>query len=174
MMAENLFCFLKKIQVEGQSRKKERENIMEKLFKLKANGTTVRTEILAGLTTFMTMAYIIALNPNLLTNCNDLTVLRVVENLDAVRVVFAVEFRNLLAKRLAEVQRRQCQNGLLRQHGCIHGVECVKTVGPVDAFVLRTEQYLQVAVFGNRNVFKVRGVEVAVEKRDDFCFLLRG
>ena len=40
---------------------------MEKLFKLKANGTTVRTEILAGLTTFMTMAYIIALNPNLLT-----------------------------------------------------------------------------------------------------------
>lgn len=30
---------------------------MEKLFKLKANGTTVRTEILAGLTTFMTMAY---------------------------------------------------------------------------------------------------------------------
>ncbi len=41
---------------------------MEKLFKLKENGTTVRTEILAGLTTFMTMAYIIALNPNLLTN----------------------------------------------------------------------------------------------------------
>lgn len=41
---------------------------MEKLFRLKANRTTVRTEILAGLTTFMTMAYIIALNPNLLTN----------------------------------------------------------------------------------------------------------
>lgn len=41
---------------------------MEKLFKLKENNTTVRTEILAGLTTFMTMAYIIALNPNLLTN----------------------------------------------------------------------------------------------------------
>ena len=40
---------------------------MEKFFKLKANGTTVRTEIVAGLTTFMTMAYIIALNPNLLT-----------------------------------------------------------------------------------------------------------
>ena len=40
---------------------------MEKLFKLKQNGTTVRTEIIAGLTTFMTMAYIIALNPNLLT-----------------------------------------------------------------------------------------------------------
>lgn len=41
---------------------------MEQLFKLKENGTTVRTEIVAGLTTFMTMAYIIALNPNLLTN----------------------------------------------------------------------------------------------------------
>ena len=41
---------------------------MEKIFKLKNNGTTVRTEIVAGLTTFMTMAYIIALNPNLLTN----------------------------------------------------------------------------------------------------------
>lgn len=41
---------------------------MEKLFQLKKNGTTVRTELLAGLTTFMTMAYIIALNPNLLTN----------------------------------------------------------------------------------------------------------
>lgn len=42
--------------------------MLEKLFKLKENGTTVKTEIIAGLTTFMTMAYIIALNPNLLTN----------------------------------------------------------------------------------------------------------
>lgn len=41
---------------------------MEKLFQLKQNGTNVRTEVIAGLTTFMTMAYIIALNPNLLTN----------------------------------------------------------------------------------------------------------
>ena len=40
---------------------------MEKIFKLKENNTTVRTEIVAGLSTFMTMAYIIALNPNLLT-----------------------------------------------------------------------------------------------------------
>ena len=40
---------------------------MEKTFRLKENGTNVRTEIVAGLTTFMTMAYIIALNPNLLT-----------------------------------------------------------------------------------------------------------
>ncbi len=40
---------------------------MEKFFRLKENGTDVRTEIIAGLSTFMTMAYIIALNPNLLT-----------------------------------------------------------------------------------------------------------
>ena len=33
---------------------------MEKIFKLKENGTTARTEIVAGLTTFMTMAYIIS------------------------------------------------------------------------------------------------------------------
>ena len=40
---------------------------MGKLFKLKENGTTVRTEIVAGLTTFMTMAYILAVNPNILS-----------------------------------------------------------------------------------------------------------
>ena len=41
--------------------------MLERIFKLKANKTTVRTEITAGLTTFMTMAYIIALNPNMMT-----------------------------------------------------------------------------------------------------------
>ncbi len=40
---------------------------MNKLFRLKENGTSLQTEVIAGLTTFMTMAYIIALNPNLLT-----------------------------------------------------------------------------------------------------------
>ena len=44
-----------------------REKMLEKIFKLKENNTTARTEIIAGLTTFMTMAYIITLNPNLLT-----------------------------------------------------------------------------------------------------------
>ncbi|MBO5129021.1 MAG: NCS2 family permease [Oscillospiraceae bacterium] len=42
--------------------------MFEKVFKLSENKTTVKTEIVAGVTTFMTMAYIIALNPNLLTN----------------------------------------------------------------------------------------------------------
>lgn len=42
--------------------------MLEKLFKLKENNTSVKVEVIAGLTTFMTMAYIIALNPNILTN----------------------------------------------------------------------------------------------------------
>ncbi len=42
--------------------------MLENRFKLSANNTNVKTEVIAGLTTFMTMAYIIALNPNLLTN----------------------------------------------------------------------------------------------------------
>ena len=40
---------------------------MEKLFKLNERGTSVRTEFFAGLTTFMTMAYILAVNPALLS-----------------------------------------------------------------------------------------------------------
>ena len=40
---------------------------MEKLFKLKERNTTVKTEILAGITTFATMAYILAVNPNILS-----------------------------------------------------------------------------------------------------------
>lgn len=40
--------------------------MLEKLFKLKENNTTVKTEIMAGITTFMTMAYILAVNPSIL------------------------------------------------------------------------------------------------------------
>ncbi len=40
---------------------------MKKYFKLKEHGTNVRTEIIAGLTTFMTMAYILAVNPSILS-----------------------------------------------------------------------------------------------------------
>ena len=38
--------------------------MLEKMFKLKENNTTVKTEVLAGITTFMTMAYILAVNPS--------------------------------------------------------------------------------------------------------------
>jgi len=41
--------------------------MLEKIFKLRENNTTVRTELIAGLTTFMTMVYILALNPTILS-----------------------------------------------------------------------------------------------------------
>lgn len=41
--------------------------MLEKFFKLKENGTDTKTEILAGITTFMTMAYILAVNPSILS-----------------------------------------------------------------------------------------------------------
>lgn len=46
----------------------EREKKMEKIFKLKENGTTVRTEITAGITTFMAMAYILMVNAGMFAN----------------------------------------------------------------------------------------------------------
>lgn len=42
--------------------------MLEKLFKLKANNTNVKTEVVAGITTFMTMAYILAVNPSILAD----------------------------------------------------------------------------------------------------------
>lgn len=42
--------------------------MLERFFQLKENHTTIRTEIVAGLTTFMTMAYILAVNPDILSN----------------------------------------------------------------------------------------------------------
>ena len=42
--------------------------MLEKLFQLKAHGTTVRTEMLAGVTTFLTMAYIIFVNPMMMAD----------------------------------------------------------------------------------------------------------
>jgi AGZA family xanthine/uracil permease-like MFS transporter len=46
----------------------ERRNYMEKFFKLKEHDTTVKTEIIAGITTFMTMAYILVVNPGILAS----------------------------------------------------------------------------------------------------------
>jgi AGZA family xanthine/uracil permease-like MFS transporter len=43
-------------------------NLIEKYFKLKENKTNIRTELIAGFTTFMTMAYILAVNPIILSN----------------------------------------------------------------------------------------------------------
>ena len=44
------------------------EKMLEKFFKLKQNNTDVKTEITAGITTFMTMAYILAVNPSILSD----------------------------------------------------------------------------------------------------------
>ena len=41
--------------------------MLDKIFKLSKNGTNVKTEVVAGLTTFMTMAYILAVNPSILS-----------------------------------------------------------------------------------------------------------
>jgi len=41
--------------------------VLEKMFKLKENNTTVKTEVAAGIATFMTMAYILAVNPSILS-----------------------------------------------------------------------------------------------------------
>lgn len=46
----------------------KREGFLERTFKLKENGTDVKTEVLAGITTFMTMAYIIFVNPAILSD----------------------------------------------------------------------------------------------------------
>ncbi len=46
---------------------REEKFMLEKFFKLKENNTTVKTEVAAGVTTFMTMAYILAVNPSILS-----------------------------------------------------------------------------------------------------------
>ena len=55
-----------------RDRQQEENNMLEKVFKLKENHTDVKTEILAGITTFMTMAYILAVNPSILSAAGSL------------------------------------------------------------------------------------------------------
>lgn len=52
----------------SQNSANEVAEMAEKLFRLKERGTNVKTEIAAGITTFMTMAYILAINPNILSS----------------------------------------------------------------------------------------------------------
>ena len=47
--------------------------MLNRLFKLKENKTNVKTEITAGITTFMTMAYILAVNPSILSDAKAFT-----------------------------------------------------------------------------------------------------
>ena len=78
--------------------------MLEKLFKLKAHGTTVKREILAGVTTFLTMAYILAVNPNILgtvMNANGVFVATAIASAIATFHILHIPyvFRNSLQKR---------------------------------------------------------------------------
>ena len=42
--------------------------MLDKIFKLKANNTSVKVEVMAGITTFMTMAYVLAVHPSILAD----------------------------------------------------------------------------------------------------------
>ena len=59
-------AYLKWLTREAESTESE-TGLLGRVFKLKRNHTTVRTEVVAGVTTFMTMAYILAVNPNILS-----------------------------------------------------------------------------------------------------------
>ena len=59
--------------------------MLEKLFKLKKNNTNVKTEIIAGITTFMTMAYILAVNPTMMTAGGEVDM-----NVDAILIATAL------------------------------------------------------------------------------------
>ncbi|MBQ8830560.1 MAG: NCS2 family permease [Oscillospiraceae bacterium] len=61
--------------------------MFEKLFKLKEHGTTAKTEIMAGITTFMTMAYILAVNPSILSEAG----------MDSTAVLLATAIASFLA-----------------------------------------------------------------------------
>ena len=61
--------------------------MFEKLFKLKENGTNAKTEVVAGITTFMTMAYILAVNPSILSAAG----------MDATAVLLATAIASFLA-----------------------------------------------------------------------------
>ena len=50
-----------------QNKKSNQNNLFEKVFKLSEHNTNVKTEVIAGITTFMTMAYILAVNSNMLS-----------------------------------------------------------------------------------------------------------
>ncbi len=59
-------AYLKWLTREAESSEPE-TGFFGRFFKLKRNRTTVKTEVVAGITTFMTMAYILAVNPNILS-----------------------------------------------------------------------------------------------------------
>ena len=59
---------MKEPRAAASGKQKGASSMLEKIFHLKEHGTNVKTEILAGITTFLSMAYILAVNPNILGN----------------------------------------------------------------------------------------------------------
>lgn len=96
--------------------------MLEKMFKLSENHTTIKTEIVAGITTFMTMAYILAVNPNLLSN-------EFGSNMDATAVLIATclaSFVGTLAMALlANYPFALAPNGIK----CVFFIYCLRRYG---------------------------------------------
>ena len=66
-------CYYDIVDIQPESRLSDRTIrrdalMLEKMFRLKQNKTNIKTEIAAGITTFMTMAYILAVNPGILSS----------------------------------------------------------------------------------------------------------
>jgi AGZA family xanthine/uracil permease-like MFS transporter len=66
--------------------------MLEKIFHLKEHGTTVKTEVFAGITTFLAMAYILAVNPNILGNVMDINGVFVATALASAVATFIMAF----------------------------------------------------------------------------------
>ena len=75
--------------------------MLESFFKLKENHTNVKTEVVAGLTTFMTMAYILAVNPSILS----------ASGMDANAILMAT----------VEIKGRPCGKGYDARRACRSG-----------------------------------------------------
>ena len=65
---KSIVPFGKSARIKETKNRKGRLKMLENVFKLSKNGTTVKTEVMAGITTFMTMAYILAVNPSILAD----------------------------------------------------------------------------------------------------------
>ena len=70
----------------------EKAGLLERRFELSARGSTVRTEILAGFTTFLTMAYIVLVNPAILGQAGMPVAAVAAATCLAVAVLFVVRF----------------------------------------------------------------------------------
>lgn len=105
--------------------------MLEKMFKLKENNTSFRTEVVAGLTTFMAMAYILAVNPNILSATG--------MNSDAILLATALaSFVGCMAMALLANYPFALAPGM-GLNACIHGIHRLRQYGIflADCFACR-------------------------------------